>query len=98
MYKRQEPAAATLADGLALLEASDLRDVLRALAVPSLWLGGRRDRLVDPRALHDAAALARDARVHVVEHAGHAPFLTHADAVAAQLAAFLADLPAWGAP
>jgi hypothetical protein len=29
--------------------------------------------------------------VHVIEHAGHAPFLTHADEVAAHLAATLPD-------
>ena len=98
LFARGEPDPAVLADGLDLLETGDLRPQLPALAVPSLWLGGRRDRLVDPRALQAAAALARRTRVHVVEHAGHAPFLTHADAVAAQLAAFLADVPAWGAP
>jgi pimeloyl-[acyl-carrier protein] methyl ester esterase len=62
---------------------------LPTLHAPSLWLGGRRDRLVDPRAMREAAALATDAIVHVVEHAGHAPFLTHADEVAAQVDLFL---------
>ena len=90
LFARGEPDPAVLADGLDLLETGDLRPQLPALAVPSLWLGGRRDRLVDPRALQAAAALARRTRVHVVEHAGHAPFLTHADAVAAELEAFLA--------
>jgi pimeloyl-ACP methyl ester carboxylesterase len=33
--------------------------------------------------------LARSPDVHVVEHAGHAPFLTHADEVAARLRDFL---------
>ena len=98
LFARGEPSASVLADGLELLETADLRPTLPTLAVPSLWLGGRRDRLVDPRALHAAAALAPDARVHVVEHAGHAPFLTHADTVAAQLAAFLAGAPAGAAP
>jgi pimeloyl-[acyl-carrier protein] methyl ester esterase len=60
------------------------------LQVPSLWLAGRRDRLVDPRAMAAAAALAPGAELHVVEQAGHAPFLTHADEVATRLAAFLA--------
>lgn len=94
LFARGEPAAQVLADGLQLLETADLRAVLPALAGPSLWLAGRRDRLVDPRAMREAAALALDATVHVVEHAGHAPFLTHADDVAAQLDAFLAGVPA----
>jgi pimeloyl-[acyl-carrier protein] methyl ester esterase len=91
LFAHGEPAPAVLADGLELLETADLRAVLPTLAVPSLWLAGRRDRLVDPRAVRDAAALAPASAVHVVEHAGHAPFLTHADEVAARLQAFLAD-------
>ena len=91
LFTRGEPAPSVLIDGLALLESTDLRDALPALQVPSLWLGGRRDRLVDPRAMREAAALAPDARVHVVEHAGHAPFLTHAADVGLALDTFLRD-------
>jgi pimeloyl-[acyl-carrier protein] methyl ester esterase len=89
LFARGEPDAHVLADGLELLERSDLRDVLPTLGVPSLWLAGRRDRLVDPRAMRDAAALAHDSQLHVFEHAGHAPFLTHADEVALRLDTFL---------
>jgi pimeloyl-[acyl-carrier protein] methyl ester esterase len=92
VFARGEPAAHVLADGLGLLEGTDLRGAL-PLAVPSLWLAGRRDRLVDPRAMRAAAELAGDAAMAVVEHAGHAPFLTHADEVAAALSAFAARLP-----
>lgn len=92
LFARGEPAPRALADGLDLLERSDLRAVLPDLAMPSLWLGGRRDRLVDPRALQAAGALAPRARVEVLAHAGHAPFLTHAEEVAAALRAFEATL------
>ena len=57
--------------------------------MPTLWLAGRRDRLVDPRAMQAAAEQVPQARVVVVEHAGHAPFLTHADQVAAAFEGFL---------
>lgn len=90
VFARGEPAAHVLADGLALLEGTDLRAVLPQLPMPTLWLGGRRDRLVDPRAMQAAASLVTGAQAAVVEHAGHAPFLTHADAVAAALVAFAA--------
>lgn len=90
LFAHGEPAPAVLADGLELLETADLRGALPTLEVPSLWLAGRRDRLVDPRAMREAAALAPGSEVHVIEHAGHAPFLTHADEVAARLQAFLA--------
>ena len=90
LFARGEPAASVLADGLELLETADLRGELPGLAAPSLWLGGRRDRLVDPRAMREAAALAPNAAgMHAIEHAGHAPFLTHADEVAARLRDFL---------
>lgn len=88
LFARGEPAAHVLADGLALLETTDLRHVLPSLAVPSLWLAGRRDRLVDPRAMRIAAELAPMSSFAQIEHGGHAPFLTHADEVAAHLAGF----------
>jgi pimeloyl-[acyl-carrier protein] methyl ester esterase len=93
LFARGEPSAHVLADGLELLETADLRATLPTLRVPSLWLAGRRDRLVDPRAMRDAAALASDAHMHVIEHAGHAPFLTHAEEVALRLEGFLLDVP-----
>ncbi len=85
VFARGQPAAHVLADGLGLLETSDLREVLPTLAMPTLWLAGRRDRLVDPRAMRAAAGQVPRARQVVVDHAGHAPFLTHADAVASAL-------------
>ena len=45
--------------------------------------------MVDPRAMAEAASLTPQAPVTVIEHAGHAPFLTHADAVVAALAPLL---------
>lgn len=93
LFARGEPEARVLADGLGLLETSDLRASLPALTVPSLWLAGRRDRLVDPRAMRDAAALAADGEFQVIEHAGHAPFLTHADEMALAMIDFLARHP-----
>ena len=77
-----------------LLETGDLRAALPGLRMPSLWIGGRRDRLVDPRAMQAAARLAPAARFVEVAHAGHAPFLTHADAVAGALQDFLAEVAA----
>lgn len=78
---RGRPSLQALADGLQLLNATDLRAQLAGLSVPSLWLAGRRDRLVHPHAMAQAADLCRQAAHRVVPGAGHAPFLTHADAV-----------------
>jgi pimeloyl-[acyl-carrier protein] methyl ester esterase len=86
---RGEPSPRVLAEGLQLLEQSDLRDALPALAVPSVWIGGRRDRLVNPAAMQASAAQSALAHFVQIEHAGHAPFLTHANAVAEALLGFL---------
>ncbi|MFT4180051.1 MAG: pimeloyl-ACP methyl ester esterase BioH [Thermomonas sp.] len=86
-----EPSLRVLAEGLRVLEHSDLRNAVQTLKMPSLWLGGRRDRLVNPAAMQASAAAAMDARYVQIEHAGHAPFLTHADEVADALLGFLAE-------
>jgi pimeloyl-[acyl-carrier protein] methyl ester esterase len=86
LFERGEPAPRVLADGLALLQSCDLRQRLSQLTVPSLWIGGRRDRLVAPAAVQAAAALAPGGRGLVIAGAGHAPFLHHAPAIAEAIA------------
>lgn len=94
LFARGEPATRVLADGLQMLEDSDLRHLLPTLAVPSLWVAGRRDRLVAPQAMERAASATPVAHYVRIEHAGHAPFLTHADAVADALLPFLDEVEA----
>ncbi|HST45275.1 MAG TPA: pimeloyl-ACP methyl ester esterase BioH [Luteimonas sp.] len=94
LFARGEMAPHVLADGLSLLQAADLRGALPTLSVPSLWLGGQRDRVVDPRAMREASALAPNARYDVVAHGGHAPFLTHADVVGDAIGQFLDEAAA----
>mgnify|MGYP006143468253 FL=1 len=91
VFAHGEPAADVLCEGLGLLEDSDLRAALPALAMPSLWLAGRRDRLVSPAAMRAASEAAPQGRFVQVESGGHAPFLTHAGEVADALLAFAAD-------
>jgi len=90
-FERGEPDVGALVDGLRALETADLREALEHLVVPSLWIAGRRDRLVPPAAMAWAAAHAPQGR-YLEFNSGHAPFLEHADAVAAALAAFEAEL------
>lgn len=92
LYARGEPAPQALQQGLRLLEHTDLRDALAGLALPSLWISGRRDRLVPAAGMRDAAALAPWG-LHVdIGGGGHAPFLGHADRVAQELADFLSTI------
>jgi pimeloyl-[acyl-carrier protein] methyl ester esterase len=92
VFAHGEPAPHALELGLGLLRDSDLRAGLPRLQVPSLWLAGRRDRLVSAQAMEAAAALAPNARYARIERAGHAPFLGHSAEVAAQIDAFEAAL------
>nr|AKJ87273.1 hypothetical protein [uncultured organism] len=91
-FARGEPAQRALLEGLGLLDRLDLRAELPGLQVPSLWISGRRDRLVPAGAMPAAAALAPDARSVVIADAGHAPFLNAADAVAREIDGFMRGL------
>lgn len=91
-FERGEPAERALQEGLRLLDGFDARAELPALRVPSLWIAGRRDRLVPAAAMGAAAALAPDARAVMIAGAGHAPFLGDADAVAGEIDAFVSGI------
>jgi pimeloyl-[acyl-carrier protein] methyl ester esterase len=60
--------------------------------MPSLWIAGRRDRLVNPAAMQWAATQARGRYIEC--NSGHAPFLAHANTLAQEIADFAAELPA----
>ncbi len=91
-HRYPPPTRATLRDGLAILEESDLRDRLATLAMPVLLIGGSRDRLVAPRALEATAALIPGSRLAIIRGAGHAPFVGHADALTGLVRPFLEDV------
>ena len=91
VFAHGEPTLLALVEGLRLLEHCDLRDELSQLRVPSLWIGGRRDRVSDWRAVQAAAALASQSRFLRIDGAAHVPLLTHVDEVAAAILDFLDD-------
>ncbi len=94
VYAYGEPPAAALHAGLELLQHSDLRAGLSALSAPSLWIAGRRDKLVSPASMQAACDASPQSRFERIEHGGHAPFLTHADEVCDAIDAFALGLPA----
>lgn len=75
------PDTDTLAQGLHLLESTDLRAQIDALRVPSVWVGGSGDRLLPWQAMAWAANACGGAFSHLGE-AGHAPFVGAAKTVA----------------
>ncbi len=78
----QRPPASTagLAQGLALLLHTDLRDRLARLRCASYWLFGARDTLVPPALADYVRGVLPDALCETIAGAGHAPFLSHPQA------------------
>jgi pimeloyl-ACP methyl ester carboxylesterase len=68
----------------------DVRDGLRALAIPVLAIGGRHDRATPPAASDEIAAVAPRGQAAVIEDAGHFPFAEQPHAYFAALEGFLA--------
>jgi pimeloyl-[acyl-carrier protein] methyl ester esterase len=93
VFERGEPSLRALTDGLHALGQSDLRGELARLDMPSLWIGGRRDRLVAAQTLRWSAQHTPQGRYLEVD-GGHAPFLEQAAEIAEAIVAFAAELPA----
>jgi len=83
-FARGEPDLRVLQEGIRILETSDLRSRLPSLRQPNAWIAGRRDRLVPPQAMEWSAQQSHG-RYAQIGHAGHAPFVAHADEVAQAL-------------
>lgn len=87
-FARGEPDPRVLMEGIRLLESADLRSRLPDIARPSLWVAGRRDRIVHPEAMRWSAEAA-GGQFEEIAHAGHAPFIGHAAVVADVLHRFI---------
>jgi pimeloyl-ACP methyl ester carboxylesterase len=87
--------AVTLGDYVACDRFDVTADVHR-IAVPTLVVVGRDDRLTPPKHAAHLAAAIRGARLVEVEHAGHFVQLEQPEATNAAVGDFLAGLPADG--
>ena len=83
------PEARALADGLDILGSLDLFAELERLRGRVLLLVGAEDRLVAPEAVRRTAALIPGAQFRLIPGAGHAPFISHPDAVLEAVSEFL---------
>lgn len=88
VFSRGEPNLRVLQEGIRILDQTDLRARLPQLQGGSWWSAGRLDRLVHPDAMQWSATASKG-EFHVIAHAGHAPFLSHADVVAQTLLPWL---------
>ncbi|MGB0132746.1 pimeloyl-ACP methyl ester esterase BioH [Dokdonella sp.] len=87
VFERGEPSVDALQEGLDVLEAFDARGELARLGMPSLWIAGRRDRLVTPASMRWAATQCPSGEYLELPSA-HAPFLSDPDRVASAIMAF----------
>lgn len=89
VFQHGEPDPRALADGLVILEHTDLRSEWDGIRCPTLLLMGERDNLVPAAAGAAIQALLPNARLHIFKQAGHAPFFSQLMAFIHQLRAFL---------
>ena len=83
------PQPEALEVGLDLLQWTDLRARLGELTCPSLWLLGERDTLVPSALAERLPEYISGGRIRSIPGAGHAPFLSHPEAVFDEIWDFL---------
>lgn len=88
-FRQFPPLPQALVEGLDVLERADLRSRLPGLQVPSVWIAGRRDRLVPWQGMQWSAAQCGGTFTRV-DDGGHAPFIGHTPAVVAAIEPLLA--------
>lgn len=71
------PAIEALQGGLEILKHSDLRESLAGLDCPITAIQGDKDTLIPLQTGYALLALNPRVELHVLENAGHVPFLTH---------------------
>ncbi|MBK5074302.1 pimeloyl-ACP methyl ester esterase BioH [Budviciaceae bacterium CWB-B4] len=89
------PKVSVLHGGLRLLAENDLRQALVNLPVPLLRIYGSLDGLVPRRIVPQLDALWPQSRSVLINHAAHAPFISHPDEFCQQVISFTREfLPA----
>lgn len=84
-----EPSFEALQGGLQILQTADLRDAAALITQPVLLLAGDRDRLVPPAALEANVNYFLHGQSHMIENAGHAPFISRQSQVLALIKDFI---------
>ena len=74
-----------------LLADTDISDLVRAVKAPVLVLGGAQDQASPPEVVHRLAAVLPNARVALLENAGHLPCIEQPAAMAREMTAFFAE-------
>ena len=83
------PSITGLAACLDILRVSDLRAQVPAIVAPTLVVQGDHDALTSPRSAQWLADHLPHSTYCLIEHAAHAPFISHRDVFLDHLTAFL---------
>ncbi len=92
LFTNPLPSQAVLEAGLEILRSADLRDTLPSIRQPALVLHGEADAVTPCAAGEALSRLLPHAQFHKIAGAGHAPFLSNPDAVAARLRTFFEEV------
>ena len=84
----QRTSSEVWTDGLAELMQADLRHAISRVRVPTLVVVGEHDRVTPPAAAVSLTGLLPDARLVVIEGAGHMPMLERPELVNLELRSF----------
>lgn len=82
LLDQARPASGVLEAGLKILQSTDLRAQLPRLELPLTLIHGSGDKLAPVAASRWMAETLPGAKLHEIEGAGHAPFLSHPGEVA----------------
>lgn len=91
-HGKAQPGA--LSRALEMLRTTDLRARLVNITAPALVIGGEHDRLTPPGATRALAAALRSGTHLELPRCGHAPLLSHTDAVGTAIRSFVSALDA----
>ena len=80
--ERPHVSAETLQAAMRILQETDLRPMIAELHVSACVIHGAGDAVVPTRAARWLAQSLSAASFHLLEGAGHAPFLSHAEKIA----------------
>lgn len=81
----------TLLDGLKVLMKLDIRRILKDITMPALIIHGRQDKICPPQAGEFLKKKLKNARIFLIDGAGHAPFLTQPQTVNALIEDFISE-------
>ena len=90
-FSRNTPDPQALQGGLIILAQGNIRPLLAKITCPALLIYGQHDRLVPQAVGKDLLDLLPRATLHVINRAGHAPFLSHPREFYQTITAFLHD-------